>query len=96
MPLDLRAADVVARGAIQAEEEGFEPPEALTSAVFKTAAFNHSATPPGCLGPVLHHDSNRLSLSAGRSRQITRDDLRCTRRRGRDVLLPAIGTECKS
>ncbi len=29
-----------------AEEEGFEPPEALTSAVFKTAALNHSATPP--------------------------------------------------
>ena len=29
-----------------AEEEGFEPSEALTSTVFKTAAFNHSATPP--------------------------------------------------
>ena len=31
---------------VGAEEEGFEPPEACTSAVFKTAAFNHSATPP--------------------------------------------------
>ena len=31
-----------------AEEEGFEPPEALTSTVFKTAALNHSATPPLC------------------------------------------------
>ena len=29
-----------------AEEEGFEPPEALTSTVFKTAAFDHSAIPP--------------------------------------------------
>ena len=31
---------------MSAEEEGFEPPVALTTAVFKTAAFNHSATPP--------------------------------------------------
>src|SRR5581483_8597838 len=29
-----------------AEEEGFEPPDAFTSAVFKTAAFDRSATPP--------------------------------------------------
>ena len=30
-----------------AEGEGFEPPEALTSTVFKTAAIDHSAIPPG-------------------------------------------------
>jgi hypothetical protein len=29
-----------------AEGEGFEPPEAFASTVFKTAAFGHSATPP--------------------------------------------------
>ena len=29
-----------------AEEEGFEPPVGLPTAVFKTAAFDHSATPP--------------------------------------------------
>ena len=28
------------------EEEGFEPPDALTSSVFKTDAFGHSATLP--------------------------------------------------
>ena len=31
---------------IMAEKEGFEPPEACTSTVFKTAAFDHSATSP--------------------------------------------------
>ena len=31
---------------IQAEEEGFEPPEVLPSTVFKTAAIDHSAIPP--------------------------------------------------
>ena len=29
-----------------AEAKGFEPLDALTSAVFKTAAFDHSATLP--------------------------------------------------
>ena len=29
-----------------AEREGFEPPEACTSAVFKTAALNHSTISP--------------------------------------------------
>ena len=29
------------------EAEGFEPPEPFGSAVFKTAAIDHSATPPG-------------------------------------------------
>ena len=30
-----------------AEEEGFEPPERCRSTVFKTAAIDHSAIPPG-------------------------------------------------
>src|SRR5262252_6627949 len=30
-----------------AEEEGFEPPAPFDAAVFKTAAFDRSATPPG-------------------------------------------------
>ena len=29
-----------------AEREGFEPPEPFGSTVFKTAAFDHSATSP--------------------------------------------------
>jgi hypothetical protein len=32
--------------ASMAEEEGFEPPVPFGTAVFKTAALNHSATPP--------------------------------------------------
>src|SRR5690606_6892989 len=32
-----------------AEREGFEPPEVLPSTVFKTAAFDHSATSPLCM-----------------------------------------------
>ena len=31
----------------KAEGVGFEPTDAFTSAVFKTAALNHSATLPG-------------------------------------------------
>ena len=31
-----------------AEREGFEPPEPLSSSVFKTGAFGHSANPPVC------------------------------------------------
>ena len=30
-----------------AESEGFEPPDLLQSTVFKTAAFDHSASSPG-------------------------------------------------
>ncbi len=30
-----------------AEREGFEPPEPLSSTVFKTAAIDHSAISPG-------------------------------------------------
>ena len=38
---------VVARFApFRAEREGFEPPEARTSTVFKTAAIDHSAISP--------------------------------------------------
>ena len=33
-----------------AEEEGFEPPVPFGTAVFKTAALNHSATPPVRIG----------------------------------------------
>ncbi len=33
-------------GVLFAEREGFEPPEALTSTVFKTAAIDHSAISP--------------------------------------------------
>ena len=33
-------------GEALAEREGFEPPDACASAVFKTAALNHSATSP--------------------------------------------------
>ena len=32
---------------IPAEREGFEPPEPLSSTVFKTAAIDHSAIFPG-------------------------------------------------
>ena len=32
---------------ICAEEEGFEPPVPCGTTVFKTAAFDHSAIPPG-------------------------------------------------
>ena len=31
---------------VTAEREGFEPPEVLPSAVFKTAAIDHSAISP--------------------------------------------------
>ena len=34
------------RAQMLAEGEGFEPPEACTSTVFKTAAIVRSATPP--------------------------------------------------
>jgi hypothetical protein len=35
-----------------AEEEGFEPPDLLQSAVFKTAAIDHSATPLGLVATL--------------------------------------------
>src|SRR5450830_1167168 len=54
-----------------AEEEGFEPPEPFGSTVFKTAALNHSATPPrivrsGC--PRRDYPLSLLDFAARRSR----------------------------
>ena len=45
-----------------AEEEGFEPPVALTTPVFKTGAFNRSAIPPLPVGfsTIAPHFSTRL------------------------------------
>jgi hypothetical protein len=43
-----------------AEEEGFEPPDLLQSAVFKTAAIDHSATPLGLVA-TLKLTNKRLS-----------------------------------
>ena len=40
-----------------AEGEGFEPPEALTSAVFKTVAIDHSANLP----TIIYYDGCRRS-----------------------------------
>ena len=34
---------------LSAEKEGFEPPEPLSSTVFKTAAIDHSAISPICM-----------------------------------------------
>ncbi len=39
-----------------AEREGFEPPEAHTSTVFKTAAIDHSAISPWSLFQKLRKD----------------------------------------
>ena len=57
------------------EEEGFEPPETFASAVFKTAALNHSATPPGpprggrqrWIGPPCKGSPRTIRSSAGRA-----------------------------
>ena len=43
-----------------AEEVGFEPTVPLSTTVFKTAAFNHSATPPNSYTALL---INVLQLS---------------------------------
>ena len=37
----------------KAEKEGFEPPEPLSSTVFKTAAIDHSAISPWSILPRL-------------------------------------------
>ena len=42
----LKKPAAVAAGFFSAEAEGFEPPERCRSTVFKTAAIDHSATPP--------------------------------------------------
>lgn len=44
--LRTKKACSVAAGFFSAEAEGFEPPERCRSTVFKTAAIDHSATPP--------------------------------------------------
>ena len=45
---------------MMAEDTGFEPAEALTSTVFKTAALNHSANPPTkCIIQYLNLKSKR-------------------------------------
>ena len=41
-----RKADKLEAVKIVAEERGFEPPMSFPTPVFKTGAFNHSATPP--------------------------------------------------
>ena len=56
-----------------AESEGFEPPEDFSSTVFKTAAFDHSASSP------LNLDC--CYLSAGRRT----GKLRCPFNAGRDA-----------
>ena len=38
--------DATGRQQLMAEREGFEPPDGYPSTVFKTAAFDHSATSP--------------------------------------------------
>ena len=38
---------------LSAEREGFEPPEPLSSTVFKTAAIDHSAISPWSISPHL-------------------------------------------
>ena len=42
-----------------AESEGFEPPEDFSSTVFKTAAFDHSASSPETLQVTCHQLLNR-------------------------------------
>ena len=42
---------------LNAEEEGFEPPVPLGTPVFKTGAFDHSATPPTRSSYTLPSDS---------------------------------------
>ncbi len=37
---------------MMAEREGFEPPDPFESTVFKTAAFDHSATSPQGAGTI--------------------------------------------
>ncbi len=44
--LHKKCQDECAWAVILAEREGFEPPEVLPSAVFKTAAIDHSAISP--------------------------------------------------
>ena len=43
---------------LSAESEGFEPPDLLQSTVFKTAAFDHSASSPGAKVQTLINFTN--------------------------------------
>ena len=47
-----------------ADGEGFEPPEAFTSTVFKTAAIGHSATHPWKFIPKRNVSLRRISASS--------------------------------
>ena len=49
-----------------AEEVGFEPTKLLHLTVFKTAAFNHSATPP-CWSAFLYHFVWCRSIPSGQT-----------------------------
>ncbi len=51
--MQLSYTEQFAIGKKLAEREGFEPPEACTSAVFKTAALNHSTISPVMTGNAL-------------------------------------------
>gem|GEM_PF-3100801 len=46
------------RLSFSAESEGFEPPDLLQSTVFKTAAFDHSASSPGAKVQTLINFAN--------------------------------------
>ena len=55
-----------------AEGEGFEPPVPRGTLVFKTSAFNHSATPPGFYFP---HVRQTVSGESGEGGIRTHDEL---------------------
>ena len=45
-----------------AEREGFEPPEPLSSTVFKTAAIDHSAISPSFARMVFHKSDAKVNV----------------------------------
>ena len=47
-----------------AESEGFEPPEDFSSTVFKTAAFDHSASSPDIVRPSIYSSKHSIDLLA--------------------------------
>ena len=61
-------------GKEMAEREGFEPPDDCSSTVFKTAAFDHSATSPD-LGKLREnlHAAGRLFTNGAEKRNRTSD-----------------------
>ena len=48
-----------------AEREGFEPPDPYESTVFKTAAFDHSATSPQRIGSCAAYISRATTIQEG-------------------------------